>query len=225
MMETRRFVRAIAGPKNSVIYFTDEGHRFQFVGGKRTWRNQNPGNMVVGKVSRRNGLIGTAGGFAVFPSYEVGHAALLDLLKNEMGNLSLERMMSRFAPPHENETERYLRFLLKRIGVADRKRKISSLSKEEFERLWQAIEKMEKWEEGQVIALPPLKSITKVLKDKKGTIVAYYIVDAGWVKKARAIAMARKLEVDAVVALSRGGNKYLRTRPDIVVENNLSLLG
>ena len=37
--------------------------------------------------------------------------------------------------------------------------------------------------------------------------------------------MTRKLEIDAVVALSRGGNEYLRTRPDIVVENNLSLLG
>jgi hypothetical protein len=225
MTAERRFVRTIAGPKNSVIYFTDEGHRFQFVGGARNWRNQNPGNMVVGKVSRRNGLIGTAGGFAVFPSYEVGHAALIDLLKNEMGKLSLERMMGRFAPPHENKTERYIRFLLKRIGVTDRKRKISSLSKAEFERLWRAIEKMEGWDEGQIIALPPLKSISKVLKDKKGTIVAYYIVNVGWVKKARAIAMTRKLEVDAVIALSRGGNEYLRTRPDIVVENNLSLLG
>ena len=75
MTKERRFVRAIAGPKNSVIYFTDEGHRFQYVGGTRTWRNQNPGNMVVGKVSRRNGLVGTAGRFAVFPGYETGHTA------------------------------------------------------------------------------------------------------------------------------------------------------
>ena len=38
----------------------------------------------------RLGLVGTAGGFAVFPGYETGHTALVDLLKNEMGKLSLE---------------------------------------------------------------------------------------------------------------------------------------
>ncbi len=224
-MTVRRFVHANEGPKHSVVYSTPEGHRFQFIGGTRTWRNQNPGNMVVGKVSRRNGLIGAAGGFAVFPSYDVGHAALVDLLQNEMGILTLERMIKRFAPPHQNQTERYLRFLLKQIGIPDRKRKVNSLSKAQFERLWKAIERMEKWEEGRILALPPLKSISKVLKNKKGTIVAYYIDSVGWIDKPQAITLARRREVDAVVALSRSGNPYLRTRPDVVVENNLSVLG
>ena len=30
----------------------------KFFRGSRPWRNQNPGNLVVGKISRRNGAIG-----------------------------------------------------------------------------------------------------------------------------------------------------------------------
>jgi len=67
-----RFVKAIPGPKNSVIYIDESGQQSQFSGGTRTWRNQNPGNLVPGGVSRRNNQIGKAGGFAVFPDYQTG---------------------------------------------------------------------------------------------------------------------------------------------------------
>ena len=60
-----RYTKAEAGPNDSVIYFSDDGKRFQFSGGSRAWRNQNPGNLVSGLVSKRNGSIGKAGRFAV----------------------------------------------------------------------------------------------------------------------------------------------------------------
>lgn len=78
-----KYVSTKAGPHRSVIYTDSLGKQWQFLGGNRPWRNQNPGNLVPGKVSKRNGAIGKADKFAVFPDYEAGHAALLDSLKNE----------------------------------------------------------------------------------------------------------------------------------------------
>ena len=75
----KRLVKAVPGPKHSVIYTDQDGLRFHFLGGSRPWRNQNPGNWVPGKISKRNGAIGVAGGFAVFPDPEIGHTALLIL--------------------------------------------------------------------------------------------------------------------------------------------------
>jgi hypothetical protein len=107
-MSDSKFVRAQAGPKNSVIYTDTDGKQFQFSGGNWTWRNHNPGNLRPGAVSRRNGQIGRAGGFAVFPDYDSGHRALLDSLKVAHGNESLEDMIKVYAPPTENKTKRYL---------------------------------------------------------------------------------------------------------------------
>src|SRR5882672_3348113 len=106
-----RFVKALAGPKNTVIYIDDSAQKVRFSGGTRTWRNQNPGNLVPGQVSRRNNQIGKAGGFAIFPDYETGHTALLDLLKNVYGNFSIEGLIQKYAPKKENKTERYIRFV------------------------------------------------------------------------------------------------------------------
>ena len=109
-----RYDKAVPGTDNSVIYTSDDGKRFVFSGGSRAWRNQNPGNLVSGAVSKRNGAIGKAGGFAIFPSYELGHAALIDSLKNVHGNKSLKERIRVYAPKHENRTNRYLQFLRKR---------------------------------------------------------------------------------------------------------------
>ena len=49
-----KFLKAEPGPKNSVIYFDDRGKKWIFEKGSRAWRNQNSGNMVVGKASIEN---------------------------------------------------------------------------------------------------------------------------------------------------------------------------
>lgn len=74
-----RYVHARQGPKNTVIYTDDKGEEWLFSGGDRTWRNNNPGNLVPGNVSKRNGAIGVAGRFAVFPDYETGHQGMLTI--------------------------------------------------------------------------------------------------------------------------------------------------
>src|ERR1700744_1941518 len=110
-MSEPKFIKASPGPKNTVIYETGDGRKFSFSKGDRTWRNNNPGNLVVGNVSKRNGAIGKAGGFAVFPDYESGHKAHLDCLKTTYAASSLEDIIGDYAPKHENKTAKYLRFL------------------------------------------------------------------------------------------------------------------
>jgi hypothetical protein len=122
-MSEPKFIKATPGPKNSVIYETDDGRKFCFSKGNWTWRNNNPGNLVPGDVSKRNGAIGKAGGFAVFPDYETGHGALIDLLKNTpYRDRDLKKLIEKYAPPKENKTARYLRFLRKETGVKDDKK-------------------------------------------------------------------------------------------------------
>ncbi len=218
-----KFVKATPSSKNSVIYETDDGRKFRFSKGTRTWRNNNPGNLVVGKVSARNGAIGKAGGFAVFPSYDIGHDALLDSLRNEHGNKDLSRLIEVFAPSFENDTKRYLKFLREKTGITDTK-KIESFTKDEFERLWKAIELMEGFRKGEIKNCSEKSKITGVKRDKKRTIIAYFIESIGWVTKAHGVKLTNQGKVDAVVAHSRAGNLYLRTRPDKSTSNNLNAI-
>jgi hypothetical protein len=219
-----RFIKAEEGPDHSVIYTTEDGKRFQYSGGHWNWRNNNPGNLVSGKVSKRNGAIGKAGGFAVFPDYESGHSALLDSLKNTYGNKNLKKMISSYAPQNENNTKKYLKFLQKQTGVKTDK-KIKDFSTEEFEKLWKAIEKYEGKKKGTIKELPIPKQIIGTKKNKKGTITAYQIEELGWITKKEAIQLTRKGEIDAVIATSRSGSIFLRARPDTRLDNNLDNLG
>jgi hypothetical protein len=110
----------------------------------RPWRNQNPGNVKQGSISKSNGSIGSAGGFAVFPEYQSGHDALIDTLSITYVNKSIPELMKGYAPPSENDTNAYIRFIRKMTGVTGNK-KIKEFSKIEFEKLWRGIEQMEGW--------------------------------------------------------------------------------
>lgn len=220
-----KYIKAEAGPGNSVIYTDTSGKQWQFEGGNRPWRNQNPGNLVPGNVSKRNGAIGKAGGFAVFPDYETGHGALLDSLKNAHGNKDIPTLMKVYAPEKENDTKKYIAFIRRKTGVKG-STKIKDFSKPEFEKLWQAIEQMEGWgKSGTISEYAPKGKITGVRKNKKGTIQSYQIEGYGWVSKAEGIALALGGKVEAVVATSPKGNQFLRARPNSETLDNLEELG
>ena len=57
-MQLPKFVRAQVGSGKKVLYFTKDGQIFVFSGGDPNWRNNNPGNLVPGDISKRNGAIG-----------------------------------------------------------------------------------------------------------------------------------------------------------------------
>jgi Protein of unknown function (DUF3892) len=91
-----------------------------------------------------------------------------------------------------------------------------------------AIERKEGFGKGKVIefsAPQTKKQITRVRKNKKGTITAYYINGMGWISKVQGIKLARQKKIDAVVATSRSGSLFLRTRPGTPVEVQLDHLG
>lgn len=211
----KKYIKGEAGPKNSVIYTDSDGNKWEFKGGTRPWRNTNPGNLVPGQISKRNGAIGKAGGFAVFPDYESGHAALLDSLKTQHGNKSIDQLMEVYAPrSDQNDTDAYIKFIRKQTGVKD-DRKVKDFSKAEFEKLWRAIEKMEGWgkREGTIRRTETKAKIIGVTKDKHGTIASYHIESYGWVSKEEGIELALQGKVDAVVATSPHGHAFLHGRP------------
>lgn len=216
---TNKYLKAEPGPKNSVIYFDDKGKKWIFEKGSRAWRNQNPGNIVVGKRSRDNGMIGKAGGFAVFPDYTIGHRALLDLLLNEYGDFDLLKLMDKFAPPFQNNTKKYIQSIKKNTGV-DEKVLIKNYSKIQFEKLWISIELIEGWKIGIIKELSHAGKITKVIKNKKGKIISYLVDGFGWLSKAEAIKLTLQKKIDAVF-VTRNGTKFLRSRPNTTTTDNL----
>lgn len=70
------------------------------------------------------------------------------------------------------------------------------------------------------VPFTPRSKVTGVKKSKNRQPVSYQI-DGKWIPIDAAIQMVRDQMVDAVIATSRSGNLYLRTRPDSDLKNNL----
>lgn len=134
-----------------VVYTTANGTKYKRTGGSRAWRNTNPGNIRYSEFARRMGAIGQAGGFAVFPDEESGMGAISALLRSDSYNkLTVAGAISRYAPPHENDTAAYHRKIKKMTGL-DINRKISELSDDELARVASAIRTVEGWTPGRTV--------------------------------------------------------------------------
>ena len=220
------FVRAKETSKRSVTYWNDDGSSAIYRGGNRTWRNQNPGNTGAGAWATRHGAIGRAGGFAVFPDYETGRAAILARFESpDFRNQTIWDAIPHYAPATENNVKWYRRLVKTNTGF-NMKRRITDLSKAELEKLVDAIEQAEgKFKPGKIVLTWLKKRISAIRRNEKGTIVGYYVKGLGWLSTQQAIHLAKIGKIDAVVAHSRNGTPYLRTRPDDTVANNLGVLG
>lgn len=138
------------------VIFTDStGARHKRTGGSRAWRNINPGNIRFSDFARRMGAIGNAGGFAVFPDESTGMTAIKELLKsNSYNKLTVAGAISRYAPPHENDTAAYHRQIEKLTGLSINTR-MADLSDEQLSRVAGAIRQIEGWTPGRIIKLEP----------------------------------------------------------------------
>ena len=90
-------------------------------------------------------------------------------------------------------------------------RTIKSLSSEEFEIYWKAIEKNEGWKGGREDPIPK-RFITGVHR-KRGVIYEYRIDQDGkeaWLTKNDAILLAEEGKLHAVIVHLRNGSCYLR---------------
>jgi len=211
------FVRALEGPANygeresTVQYFDEQGNMFIRSGGTRAWRNNNPGNLVSNDYTmsseRRAKAIGKAAGFAVYPNYQIGHQALVDMLGGKTwGAKTLRKASKDYTPDNLGHIDS----IVQETGF-DPERKISSLNPVEFEKYWKAIEKIEKWKTGQ--ETPVDKYYITGVHMHGGTIQEYCIRKNGadvWITKQQAISLAQNWQLHAIIVHGSNGIVYLR---------------
>ncbi len=129
--------------------------------GTRNWRNNNPGNLEFNKYTKSLGAVGSDGRFAVFPTLKEGRAAQGKLLfeGEQYRGLDLKAAIARYAPPNENDTERYQRSVL--ASVQGSNRKMSDYSAVEREAILDAMARVEGFKVGKVssVAVPTIASV------------------------------------------------------------------
>lgn len=222
-----RFIRFEVKNDLRIVYYRADGSSAIYLGGSRNWRNNNPGNIAYGngRLAKRLGAIGKAGGFAVFPSYEVGKEAFFEVLKQEsFQERTLAKTIEVWASSEPvNQIQIYQKYVFKQTKI-DLDRKIKSLSASELNDLFNTVKIKEGGNSGKIIEIPApalkgKKEVTKVKKNKKCTIVGYFVEAYGWLTKEQALELASRGAIDVVIATSRTGNAFLRTRPDLEIIN------
>lgn len=83
-------------------------------------RRNNPGNLRYSEANNWRGQVGQENGFSVFESMPYGVRAAAINLRSYInsGTNTLEKIVHRWAPSHENPTENYLAYLERRTGIA-----------------------------------------------------------------------------------------------------------
>ncbi len=126
------------GRDGYVIYRTEVR-----VNGDRSWRNNNPGNIVGGAWATRHGAIGKdRGGFAIFPDKATGDRALVSLLKTNYQSLTVAEVITKYAPPKTNDTAAYSAFVQAQTGLAA-DTKMSTLTDSQLNAVIAAIKRFE----------------------------------------------------------------------------------
>ncbi|KQV81839.1 conjugal transfer protein [Rhizobium sp. Root1220] len=149
------FVHArMIAPKT--ILYTDASGRDQIrEGGSRSWRDCNAGNIRKGDFSINAGAIGDDGSFAIFPSEELGKAAIIALLKTSAYiKLTLKAAIFRYAPPSENNSDAYAKFIHEHTGIP-LAAVLADLKAEDFRKIARTIQVIEGWKPGIIRANAP----------------------------------------------------------------------
>jgi len=79
------------------------------------FKNNNPGNL---RFAKQTGAEPGEGGFARFPSPQEGYSALVRQVELDAGRgHNFETFINKYAPPQENDTGGYLKFITDELGV------------------------------------------------------------------------------------------------------------
>ena len=218
------YVKAEEISRNRVRYTNSSGKTFIYSKGTWAWRNNNPGN--IRKPSKENmprGVIGLAGGFLIFSSYESGFKALHALLKKDYyQNLTIFAAVARYAPTEDKNNVQNYRKILKQVTKLDLQTKIKDLDDEKFLLLCLAVQRVEGFKSGEITEEIAKKKILDTKKNKQNLIIQYLIEGYGWLHKTQAINLVEKDIVDAVIVKRQSGYIFLRSRPDDTKTNNLN---
>lgn len=231
----QKYIKAEEGPKNSVIYYDEEGNKLIRhwkryddepieKASTRSWRNNNPGNHVIGDFARHNGAIGHAGTvpgtkskFAVYSDYDTGRKAQAKRLRE--GSMYIDLTLNNFVrkytgvKPNAPDTEEVINYrkAIRVFTKFDMERTIRSLNNEEYEQLLDAMKKHEGWREGKEEYIE-VKKILGVHVNKRGIFSEFLVGDVHtsiWISKEEAIALAEQGRLHAVVVHTKYG-AYLR---------------
>ena len=74
----------------------------------RARRNHNPGNIRAGYFANNHGAFGSDGAFAIFRTDQDGFNAMSELLEGWYHGDTVQQALTRYAPPSENNTPRYV---------------------------------------------------------------------------------------------------------------------
>ena len=86
--------------------------------GTRAFRNNNPGNLIY--VGQKGASGSDKDGFCVFPTEDAGWQALYSQINLDKGRgHTLSSFMHKYAPPTENNTFKYIQFLMKELSIDD----------------------------------------------------------------------------------------------------------
>ncbi len=122
--------------------------------GSRSWRNNNPGNIISGAFANRHGAIGDNNGFAVFPDEATGRAASEALLRTSTySRLTIDEAIARRSPQNENDVPA-VQHNVRVVGKFSGKEIVGDLTHEQMARLIDAIKKTEGWQPGVIGRTP-----------------------------------------------------------------------
>lgn len=143
-----RFVQARKIAAKTILFIDAQGRELVKESGSRSWRNNNPGNIRKGNFATMAGAIGDDDAFAIFPEYKIGFDAIVALLRSPAYiNLTLREAVFRYAPPNENDSERYAAYLVQETAINGDTR-LSSLAVAEIRKIAKFIQVVEGWQAG-----------------------------------------------------------------------------
>jgi len=138
-------------PSNSIIYTNSQGVTIRHTGGSLAWRNNNPGNIVMGDFARSHGAKIGNGRFAVFPDAQTGKRAIVSLLKSKNYiNLTIYKAIHRWCPfgDGNNNPNTYVN-KVKQLTHLDPYKKVNELTMTELQKMADAIQTVEGWKVGK----------------------------------------------------------------------------
>ncbi|MDR3410413.1 MAG: LysM peptidoglycan-binding domain-containing protein [Formivibrio sp.] len=157
-----KWVKAQYDSERKVAEYTDaQGNHLIRSAGSLPWRLNNPGNLrpLMKKGQPAPKAVKTHIGFAkvkndkgvdcfflIFPDYETGVNEIRNNLKRLYSKQTIKDAINGYAPPKENNTEKYICDAEKFSGLT-RDRVVGKLDSSEFERLVKAIIKIEGYED------------------------------------------------------------------------------
>lgn len=157
-----KWVKAQYDSERKIAEYTDaQGNHLIRTGGSLPWRLNNPGNLRprmekgvpapiavkshIGFAKVKNSK-GEDCYFLIFPDYETGVNEIRNNLKRLYSKQTIQKAIDGYAPPTENNTDKYISDAEKISGLS-RKQIVGELSANEFERLVKAIIKIEGYED------------------------------------------------------------------------------